>query len=184
MRHGVRLSRFSATTLGKACSLRGGAALPTSCIRTAPSPHHRPSQLFHLYYLHAPTSTPFSLAPCKHQSASSRSHIGHTSLPPPFLPTNPPGPILLPLHDDRPARSLHGSHEFEQWLSRPTMLHYRRASTSRIPSSTHDLQNPPSPNFPHPLPSRHTTSPLHTSPPPDPDHRHRLCPNGEKASRS
>ena len=105
MRHGVRLSRSSATTSGKAGSLRGGAALPTSCIRTAPSPHRRPSQLPSLLSSRSHFDSLF-LAPCKHQSTSSRSHIGHTSLPPPFLPTDPPGPILLPQHHDRPARPL------------------------------------------------------------------------------
>lgn len=90
MRDGVLLSRFSATTSGKACSLRGGAALPTSRIRTAPSPHRRPSQLFHLYYLHAPTSTPFSLVPCNQQSASCLVAVSFSAILPCRLLSCPP----------------------------------------------------------------------------------------------
>ena len=90
MRDGVLLSRFSATTSGKACSLRGGAALPTSCIRTAPSPHRRPSQLFHLYHLHAPTSTPFSLVPCNQQSASCLVAVSFSAILPCRLLSCPP----------------------------------------------------------------------------------------------
>ena len=159
MRDGVRLSGSSATTSGRACSLRGGAALPTSCIRTAPSPYRRPSQLFHLYYLHAPTSTPFSWP----RASTNLPRRGLISAIRPcrllsFLPTrlvqsSSLSTMTAPLDPSRIAR-------IRAMLSRPKMQHYRRASTSRIPSSIHDLQNPPSPNSLHLLRSRHTTSPL------------------------
>jgi hypothetical protein len=163
----------------------------TSCIRTAPFPPciAPNSSIFANFTLPLrlpyswPAQPPVCLAAV---SVSAVLPCRLLSRPATHQLTNPlgsHGPILLPQHDDRPARSIHGWHEFEQWLSWPTMRRYRRESSSR-PPSTHDLQNPPSPNFPHPLPSRHTTSSPHASPPPDPAHRYEGVPNSEKAVRS
>ena len=54
-------------------------------------------------------------------------------------PYRPGHGLILPQHDDRPARPVHGWHEFEQRLSWPTMQRHRRALTSRTPLSTYNL---------------------------------------------